>query len=159
VGIVIQAMLRRSAADVESMAADRPNVRLCKGIYNEPRPIAYRDREIVRRNYVELLEMLFAAGCYVGIATHDERLVFEALALIRRHRLSREEYEFQMLLGVDEALRDLILRSGHRLRVYIPFGEHWYAYSVRRLKENPHFAGTVARAAFHLPAAGNDAHG
>lgn len=150
VGVVIQAMLRRSMADVERLAESGANVRLCKGIYLEPREIAYTDREIVRSSFVELLDILFAGGSYVGIATHDERLVFQALRLIRRHHLSRDRYEFQMLLGVEEPLRKILISSGHRLRVYVPFGEHWYAYSVRRLKENPNVAGTVARAALGL---------
>jgi proline dehydrogenase len=146
VGVVIQSMLRRSLADVERLAAVSANVRLCKGIYVEPHHIAYQDREIIRRSFVELLDMLLAAGSYVGIATHDEQLVFEALNLVRRYRLSREQYEFQMLLGVAEPLRRVLIDAGHRLRVYVPFGQQWYAYSVRRLKENPQLAGTVARA-------------
>lgn len=147
VGIVIQAMLRRSASDIELLASARRNVRLCKGIYVEPRAIAYRDPEIIRRSFRELLERLLSAGSYVGIATHDELLVFEALALVRRHHLGVKDFEFQMLLGVDRALREILIRSGYRLRVYVPFGEHWYAYSLRRLKENPHLAGTILRAA------------
>lgn len=146
VGVVIQSMLRRSLADVELLAAASANVRLCKGIYVEPHQVAYQDREIIRRSFVELLSILLEAGSYVGIATHDERLVFEALNLIRRRRLSRDQYEFQMLLGVAEPLRRLLIDGGHRLRVYVPFGQQWYAYSVRRLKENPQLAGTVARA-------------
>ncbi|MBD3161883.1 MAG: proline dehydrogenase [Candidatus Eisenbacteria bacterium] len=147
VGVVIQSMLRRSLADVEQLAAEKANIRLCKGIYVEPHDVAYRDREIIRRSFVELLDVLFSGGSYVGIATHDERLVFEALALIRRHRLRRDQYEFQMLLGVAEPLRRILIEAGHPLRVYVPFGEQWYAYSVRRLKENPQLAGTIARAA------------
>ena len=145
-GIVIQSMLRRSLADVERLAAVSANVRLCKGIYVEPHHIAYQDREIIRRSFVELLDMLLGAGSYVGIATHDEQLIFEALNLVRRYRLSRDQYEFQMLLGVAEQLRRVLIDAGHRLRVYVPFGQQWYAYSVRRLKENPQLAGTVARA-------------
>lgn len=147
VGVVIQSMLRRSLADCEQLAAEKANIRLCKGIYVEPREVAYRDREIIRRSFVELLDILFAGGSYVGIATHDERLVFEALALVRRHGVPREAYEFQMLLGVAEPLRRILIDAGHRLRVYIPFGRQWYAYSVRRLKENPQLAGTIATAA------------
>jgi len=147
VGVVIQAMLRRSMADVKRLAAAKTNVRLCKGIYVEPRDIAYQERDIIRSAYTDLLDILFEGGSYVGIATHDEILVFEALRLIRKHRLNHDQYEFQMLLGVDEELRRIILRGGHRLRVYVPFGEQWYAYSVRRLKENPHMAGTVAKSA------------
>jgi proline dehydrogenase len=146
VGVVIQSMLRRSLADVEQLAAVSANVRLCKGIYVEPHHVAYQEREIVRRSFVELLDMLLGAGCYVGIATHDERLVFEALNLVRRYHRTKEQYEFQMLLGVSERLRRVLIGEGHRLRVYVPFGSQWYAYSVRRLKENPQLAGTVARA-------------
>jgi proline dehydrogenase len=92
---------------------------------------------------------MFERGAYVGIATHDEELVFEALDLVRRHGLTREQYEFQMLLGVDPELRRIILAEGHRLRVYVPFGEHWHAYSVRRLRENPQIAGYAFKALLH----------
>ncbi len=147
VGPVIQAYLRRSRDDVMALAAERANVRLCKGIYVEPRAIAYRDREIVRQNYVELLAILLRNGSYVGIATHDEILVWHALRLIDELGLPREKYEFQMLLGVDEELRRILVAAGHRLRVYVPFGAHWYAYSMRRLKENPDIVGHVLRGA------------
>lgn len=150
VGVVIQAMLRRTLTDVQDLAFMKANIRLCKGIYVEPRPVAYQDRETIRRSFVASLDILFEGGSYVGIATHDEHLVFEALRLIKRHRLSPERYEFQMLLGVDEELRRIIISGGHRLRVYVPFGEKWYAYSVRRFKENPHMAGTITRAVFGL---------
>lgn len=150
VGVVIQAMLRRTLTDVQDLASMKANIRLCKGIYVEPRPVAYQDRETIRRSFVASLDILFEGGSYVGIATHDEHLVFEALRLIKRHRLSPEQYEFQMLLGVDEELRRIIISGGHRLRVYVPFGEKWYAYSVRRFKENPHMAGTITRAVFGL---------
>jgi proline dehydrogenase len=145
VGIVIQAYLRRSLDDVDRLVEMRANVRLCKGIYVEPRAIAYRDREIVRRNFAFLLERLLRGGCYVGIATHDEILAWEGLRLVRELRLPRDRYEFQMLLGVDEALRRILLAAGHRLRVYVPFGERWYQYSLRRLKENPRIAGYALR--------------
>jgi proline dehydrogenase len=148
VGIVIQSYLRRSRSDARQLAASRANVRLCKGIYNEPRSVAWQGAEIIRRSYVELLEILLDGGCYVGIATHDERLVYEAMRLIDERGLAPEQYEFQMLLGVQEELRRIILDAGHRLRVYVPFGEHWYAYSMRRLKENPQIAGHVFRNIF-----------
>jgi len=149
-GVVLQAMLRRTPADAERLAKERAGVRLCKGIYVEPRPLAWNDREIVRRNYAWALERLLDGGCYVGIATHDEMLVWEALRLIARLGLPREAYEFQMLLGVEEELRRILVADGHRLRVYVPFGESWYAYSTRRLRENPRLAGTVARAVLGL---------
>lgn len=142
VGVVLQACLRRSLADARSLP-ERSNVRLCKGIYIEKRVIAYHDRRVVNKNFARILEELFDRGFYVGIATHDEDLVWEAMRLIDLKRPSSDRYEFQMLLGVDEELRGLIRRAGHRLRVYIPYGSHWYAYSLRRLKENPRLAGYV----------------
>jgi proline dehydrogenase len=144
VGIVLQACLRRSLQDVRSLP-EATNVRLCKGIYLEPRSIAYRDREIVRLNFTRLLGGMLDRGFYVGIATHDERLVWEATRLVEERRLPHAAYEFQMLLGVDEELRGLIRREGHRLRVYVPYGSHWYAYSLRRLRENPSIAGYVLK--------------
>jgi proline dehydrogenase len=144
VGVVLQAYLRRSMSDVRDLP-EGANVRLCKGIYVEPRAIAYRDRALVNKNYVRLLEEMLERGFYVGIATHDEDLVWEAQRILDRRRLAPERCEFQMLLGVDEELRGLILGAGHRLRIYIPFGVNWYAYSLRRLKENPRIAGYVAR--------------
>jgi proline dehydrogenase len=148
IGIVLQSRLRRTMQDVDDLVSEPTNVRLCKGIYLEPRDIAFTDAELIRRNFTAVLERLFEAGAYVGIATHDERLVWDAQKLIRRFGLSREQYEFQMLLGVDEPLRRILIREGHRLRVYVPFGEHWYAYSVRRLRENPQIAGYAFKRIF-----------
>jgi len=141
-GVVLQACLRRSLEDARALP-ERSNVRLCKGIYVEPRAVAYRDRRVVNKNYVRLLEEMLDRGFYLGIATHDEDLVFEAMRLIDQKRLPRDRYEFQMLLGVDEELRGLVRKGGHPLRVYVPYGPHWYAYSLRRLKENPSLAGYV----------------
>ncbi len=146
VGVVIQAYLRRTVDDVVDLEDLRPNYRLCKGVYTEPREIAYHDMRAINRNYVYVLEKLLRNGSYVGIATHDELIVWEALRLIRDLKLPPSAYEFQMLLGVDEQLRNIILEAGHNLRVYIPFGRDWYAYSVRRLRENPRLAGYVLRA-------------
>lgn len=148
VGVALQSRLRRSIDDVDALSSEPANYRLCKGIYLEPRAIAYTDPEIIRRNFVLLLERMFETGAYVGIATHDEKLVWESLRLIRKLGLSAEQYEFQMLLGVEEPLRRILLQGGHRLRVYVPFGEHWYGYSVRRLRENPQIAGHALRAMF-----------
>ncbi|HEX6852768.1 MAG TPA: proline dehydrogenase family protein [Candidatus Polarisedimenticolaceae bacterium] len=146
VGVAIQSRLRRTMDDVESLTAEPANFRLCKGIYLEPRPIAWTDPELIRRNFTLALERMLERGAYVGIATHDEQLVWEALRLVRRFGLTRERYEFQMLLGVDEELRRILLGAGHRLRVYVPYGERWYAYSVRRLRENPQIAKHALRA-------------
>lgn len=145
VGTVLQAYLRRTTRDIEALSDDKINVRLCKGIYNESREHAFKDRDIINRNYVYCLEKLFEKGAYVGIATHDERLVVEALRLIDRFGLKRDQYEFQMLLGVDEQLRRLLVAQGHRLRVYVPYGESWLPYSKRRLRENPDIARHALR--------------
>jgi proline dehydrogenase len=144
VGIVLQAMLRRTLDDVHSLASPGLNVRLCKGIYVEPAEIAHQDFQEVRDNFVRALDALLGAGAYVGIATHDEWLVDEALKLVARHGLAREQYEFQMLLGVREQLGNRIVREGHRLRIYVPYGRQWYSYSLRRLQENPKIAGYIA---------------
>lgn len=142
VGVVLQAYMRRSLADVRALP-EGANVRLCKGIYIEPMEVAYQDRGVVNKNFVRLLEALLDRGAYVGIATHDEDLVFEAERIVERRRLAGDAYEFQMLLGVAEPLRRLVRGAGHRLRVYVPYGPQWYAYSLRRLKENPRIAGYI----------------
>ena len=144
VGIVLQAALRRTLDDVRALADLTPNVRLCKGIYIEPEEIAYRDFHEVRDNFVRALDALLAGGSYVGIATHDEWLIAEGGRLARAHGRSPAEYEFQMLLGVRPQRGDMLVAEGHRLRIYVPFGEEWYAYSLRRLQENPKIAGYIA---------------
>ncbi len=144
-GAVIQSYMRRSLKDVVRLAGAGVSVRLCKGIYDEPREIAYKDFDVVRQNYVLLLEELLRGGSYAGIATHDEYLVWHGLRLIHQMGLSRDRYEFQMLLGVDEELRRILVDAGHKVRVYVPFGKDWYEYSTRRLKENPKIASYVAR--------------
>ena len=144
VGIVLQAALRRTLDDVQELADAGLNVRICKGIYIEPPEIAYQEFEEVRESFVRSLEALLEAGAYVGIATHDEWLVSRALELLERFGRRRDEYEFQMLLGVRPALGDNLVRDGHRLRIYVPYGRHWYSYSLRRLQENPKIAGYIA---------------
>ena len=145
VGAVIQAYMRRSLEDVCRLVEAGVTVRLCKGIYDEPRKIAYKDFDTVRQNYIFLLDELLKGGTYVGIATHDEFLIWHALRLIHQLEVPEDRYEFQMLLGVDEELRGILVGAGHKLRVYVPFGEEWYEYSSRRLKENPKIAGYVAK--------------
>jgi proline dehydrogenase len=144
VGVVLQASLRRTLDDVRTLADLTPNVRLCKGIYIEPEEIAYRDFHELRDNFVRALDALLTGGSYVGIATHDEWLIAEGGRLVRAHGRSPEEYEFQMLLGVRPQHGDMLVADGHRLRIYVPFGEQWYAYSLRRLQENPKIAGYIA---------------
>jgi len=141
VGVVLQAYLRRTPADIDALADAPMNFRLCKGIYNEPRRASWKDMAIINDSFVYCLEKMFRHQAYVGIATHDPKMVFHAERLVREFGLKREQYEFQMLLGVDPELRSIILEQGHRLRVYVPFGASWLPYSKRRLKENP----TIAR--------------
>ena len=140
VGVVLQAYLRRTVDDIYALADLKPNVRLCKGIYVEPPALAFTDYEAVRANYVKALQALATTASHVAIATHDEWLIEQAL------RALPASYEFQMLLGVREERAAGLVREGHTLRVYVPFGEHWYRYSLRRLQENPAMAGTIARA-------------
>ena len=144
VGIVLQAALRRSIRDVHALAPLRPNVRLVKGIYLEAPLVAYQEFEEVQENFVRCLDELLAAGSYVAIATHDEHLLDEGKRLVAERGLSRDEYEFQMLLGVRGLVGNRLVRDGHRLRIYVPYGENWYQYSLRRLQENPRIAGYVA---------------
>jgi proline dehydrogenase len=142
VGIVLQASLRRTVADVHALSDLRPSVRLCKGIYVEPASIAFTEFEAVRANFVAALDALLAAGSYTAVATHDEWLIQESLR--RLDGLGPDEYELQMLLGVRESRASELVEDGHRLRVYVPFGQRWYEYSLRRLQENPKIAGYVA---------------
>jgi proline dehydrogenase len=144
VGIVLQASLRRTLGDIRDLAPLRPNVRICKGIYVESEEVQFQDFDEVRRAFVRALEELLSAGCYVGIATHDEWLLAEGRRLVAAHGGAPTEYEFQMLLGVRAELGDRLVADGHRLRIYVPFGPDWYEYSLRRLQENPKIAGYIA---------------
>ena len=129
---------------MRELAELKPNVRLCKGIYLERSAIAYRGFDAIRASFVQALDALWDAGCYVGVATHDEWLMGQTRERVAARSFGRENYEFQMLLGVRPALGDELVRQGHRLRIYTPFGRHWYAYSLRRLQENPKIAGYIA---------------
>ena len=148
VGVVLQAYLHRTITDINRLLPLTPNIRICKGIYREPREIAWKDFETIRANFVFATEKLLSSGAYVGIATHDPHLVWAGMQIVDRLGLDRDRYEFQMLLGVDPELRRIILSSGHRLRVYVPYGRDWYPYSIRRLRENPSVAHHVVRAMF-----------
>lgn len=147
-GVVVQAYMKRTYDDVVVLNKLGTNYRLCKGIYIEPPAIAYKDKETIRKNYIRDLEIMFKNGNYVGIATHDEYLVKEAYRLIKVLNISKDKFEFQMLLGVREDLRNKINEDGYKIRVYVPFGKDWYAYSTRRLKENPQVAGHIFRDLF-----------
>lgn len=137
VGVVFQSYMRRTLRDISELPENDANVRLCKGIYIEPRKVAWKGYETVRLNFVAALEKLLSKDIYVGIATHDEYLACSAVAMIDRMEIARDRYEFQMLLGVDNNLRRILIEGGHRMRVYVPYGRDWLKYSSRRLRENP----------------------
>jgi len=150
VGLVIQACLRRSLDDINVLAEAGANLRLCKGIYNETRALAFKDPAIVNYNFSLLIKKMLQAKCYIGIATHDEKIVWAGLKYINQFNVEKSQYEFQMLLGVEEELRKILLAGGHKVRVYVPFGIKWYAYSMRRLKENPKIAVYIIKAFFRI---------
>jgi proline dehydrogenase len=149
VGTVFQSYMRRVVDDVNKVIPHQANLRLCKGAYYwEKREVVYKDGEIVNDTFQYIMEKLLANRCYVGIATHDEKLVWEGIKLVDKLKLKKDEYEFQMLLGVDPQLRRIIVDGGHRLRVYVPFGKEWFAYSIRRLKENPKMLNYIIKNTF-----------
>lgn len=153
VGLVVQAYLRRTLQDIKDMSdmntPDIPlNFRLCKGIYVEPEAIAYKKYQEINDHYLEDLDYMFSAAIYPAIATHDKPLVEGAYKLIEKYQVPRNRYEFQMLYGVTPELRQSIVKQGHTLRVYVPFGKDWFGYSTRRLKENPKMAMHIIKALF-----------
>ena len=153
VGLVVQAYMKRTLSDLKNLmdihSENVPlNYRLCKGIYVEPEAIAFKKYEEVNDNYLKDLEFLLSNGVYVGIATHDKPLVDGAYKLIEKYKLPHDKYEFQMLYGVTPELRSSILEKGHTMRVYVPFGNQWFGYSTRRLKENPKMASHIIKALF-----------
>ncbi len=148
VGIVLQAYLKRTLNDIEYLKDLVPNYRLCKGIYIESPTIAYKDKQKIRDNYMSALEKMFEYGSYVGIATHDKYLIDNSYKLIAEKNIPESQFEFQMLYGVTEYLRDKIKNDGHKIRIYVPYGEHWYPYSVRRMQENPEIAWYVTKSIF-----------
>lgn len=149
VGVVIQANMRRSEEDIRRLIPMKANIRLCKGAYIEPEAIAFQRKEEIRHHYLKLLKKLLEGKCYVGIANHDDFLISGAYQYIQEMNLDKTDYEFQMLHGVRTKLRDKIVADGHRLRVYVPFGQHWYAYSIRRFKENPQIVRYVLHGLFY----------
>ncbi len=153
VGLVLQSYMKRTPDDIEAMldlnTKEIPlNYRLCKGIYVEPEEIAYQKYEEINEQFLKNLETMFKNGIYPGIATHDVPLVKGAYKLIEKYKVPKDRYEFQMLYGVTPHLRKSILDKGHRMRIYIPFGKDWFAYSTRRLKENPRMASDIIKAIF-----------
>jgi proline dehydrogenase len=150
VGLVVQAYLRRTLEDLKDfMDIHAPtvplNFRLCKGIYAEPGRIAFQHHDEINAHFLEDLEFMLQNGIYPGIATHDRALVDGALTLIDRYDVPRDRYEFQMLYGVAPELRRSLIDAGHTMRVYVPYGRHWFGYSTRRLKENPKIVNSIVK--------------
>ena len=137
VGVVLQSYLRRTAADVDAMIAVRARVRLCKGAYQEPEDVAFPKKGDVDANYIACMERLLERGNYPGIATHDVKIIEHARAFAKQKGISAERFEFQMLYGVRRDLQYRLRREGYNMRVYVPFGTHWYPYLMRRLAERP----------------------
>ncbi len=153
VGLVLQAYLKRTYQDILDMmdmhSPQAPlNFRLCKGIYVEPAAIAFKKYEEINAHFLEDLGFMLKNGIKVGIATHDKPLIEGAYRLLDKYKVSKDMYEFQMLYGVTPGLRDSIVKAGHHMRVYVPFGEKWFGYCTRRLKENPKMATDIIKAMF-----------
>jgi proline dehydrogenase len=148
VGIVFQSYLKRTFSDLENLQnisiVDHPiNIRLCKGIYIESANISFKKKKEINANFIKCLEFIFANRMYAAIATHDKSLIQNCLSLISQYKKNKDEYEFQMLWGVTPLLRNSIVNAGHTMRIYVPYGEHWFNYSTRRLKENPHLVRDI----------------
>lgn len=137
VGIVVQSYLRRTAEDVRELLKLPARIRLCKGAYNEPPEVAFPDKEEVDRNYISLMRVLLSSGVYHGIATHDERVIEATVDHMQREGIGKDAFEFQMLYGVRRNLQEQLARDGYNVRVYVPYGKHWYPYFMRRLAERP----------------------
>jgi len=137
VGIVIQSYLYRSEKDIEDLLKLGARIRLCKGAYQEPPTVAFPDKADVDANYIKLTKLLLSSGVYHGIATHDENMISAAIAFAREQAISPDKYEFQMLFGIRRDLQAKLVRDGYRMRVYVPYGEYWYPYFMRRLAERP----------------------
>ncbi|MFA7360025.1 MAG: proline dehydrogenase family protein [Candidatus Kapaibacterium sp.] len=148
VGLVLQAYMRRTEKDVLDLTQEKSNFRLCKGIYIEPEAIAFKGKQEIRDNFLKVLRIMFERNAYVGIATHDDFLTKGAEDIVREMKLEKDKFEFQVLLGVRERLRDELVAKGYRMRSYVPFGKRWYQYSIRRFQENPNVAGQVLKALF-----------
>jgi len=152
-GLVFQAYMRRTMDDLKNLmdlhTDDNPlNYRICKGIYVEPAEIAYKKYEEVNEHFLKDLEYMFQNNIYPGIATHDKSLIKGAYKLIEKYNVPKDKYEFQMLYGVTPDRRNSIVEKGHTMRIYVPFGEQWFGYSTRRLKENPKMANHIIKAIF-----------
>ena len=137
VGIVLQSYLRRTYADAQELVKIPARIRICKGAYHEPPEVAFPDKKDVDANYVKVMQLLLASGTYHGIATHDPKMIDATVDFATREGIGKDKFEFQMLFGVRRDLQRQLARDGYNLRVYVPYGKHWYPYFMRRLAERP----------------------
>src|SRR5438874_3073719 len=137
VGIVLQSYLYRTMDDAKDLLKIPARIRLCKGAYDEPPSVAYPDKRDVDENYVRVMQLLLASGTYHGIATHDPKMIDATIDFAQREGINKEAFEFQMLYGIRRDLQEQLARDGYRMRVYVPYGKHWYPYFMRRLAERP----------------------
>jgi len=137
VGIVLQSYLRRTYADTEALLQIPARIRICKGAYNEPEEVAFPDKHDVDANYVKVMELLLTSGVYHGIATHDPKMIAATIDFVRREGIGKDQFEFQMLYGIRRDLQRQLAHDGYNVRVYVPYGKHWYPYFMRRLAERP----------------------
>jgi proline dehydrogenase len=148
VGIVLQAYLYRTEKDVDDVLAMGARIRLCKGAYNEPTEVAFPEKADVDANFVKLAQKLLVSGIYHGIATHDMRMIRATQEFAAREGISKDKYEFQMLYGVRRDLMLQLAQEGYRIRTYVPYGEFWYPYFMRRLAERPANVWFVVKSLF-----------
>src|SRR5687767_3192933 len=137
VGIVLQSYLRRTYDDAQELVKLPARIRICKGAYNEPPEVAFPDKKDVDDNYVKVMQLLLSSGVYHGIATHDPKMIDATIDFVTREGIGKEKFEFQMLYGIRRDLQRQLARDGYNMRVYVPYGKHWYPYFMRRLAERP----------------------
>ncbi len=148
VGIVLQSYLKRTERDMQDLLKLPARIRLCKGAYNEPPSVAFADKKDVDENYVKLMRILLSSGVYHGIATHDPQMIEATLEHAAREKIDKSAFEFQMLYGVRRDLQERFAVDGHNMRVYVPYGKHWYPYFMRRLAERPANVWFIAKNLF-----------
>src|SRR6185295_10928731 len=137
VGIVLQSYLRRTVADAEELVKLPARIRICKGAYNEPPEVAFPDKKDVDENYVRVMKLLLSSGVYHGVATHDPKMIDATVDFVSREGIGKDKFEFQMLYGIRRDLQRQLAHDGYNMRVYVPYGKHWYPYFMRRLAERP----------------------
>jgi proline dehydrogenase len=137
VGVVLQSYLYRTYADAQELVKLPARIRICKGAYNEPPEVAFPDKKDVDANYIKVMQLLLTSGVYHGIATHDPKMIDATIEFAQREGIEKEKYEFQMLYGVRRDLQRQLARDGYNVRIYVPYGKHWYPYFMRRLAERP----------------------